>query len=151
MSFRFKTEDFDRIGQVLGVSGLADGTCMRYKLHDGASARRITLEVACNLDVPDAVRKDGDDFVVTVMAPSSYVQLQGCTGFIASEELGEVIFFGRSAGRTSGLVVEKQAACSLYANVDDRLLSTDFAQLAPELIMSALALSMTEDLFSNLG
>ena len=151
MSFAFKAEDFDRISDVLGVAGQFDGACVRYKLHDPASGRRVTLEVAYDLDVPDAVREDGGDTVVTVMAPSSFVQLHGCTGFIASEELGEVIFFGKCAGKTSGLVVEKQAACSLYANIDDRLLSTDFTQLAPELIMSSLALSMTEDLFSNLG
>jgi hypothetical protein len=32
-----------------------------------------------------------------------------------------------------------------------RLLSTDFTQLPPELIMSSVALSVTEDLFGDLG
>ena len=151
MSYSLKAEDLDRIGRVLGTRGQVDGPSMRYKLHDAASVRKITLEVVCHLNIPEAMREGEGDIVVTVMAPSSFVQLQGCTGYIASEELGEVIFFGRSVGRTSGLVVEKQAACSLYANVDDRLLSADFTQLAPELVMSAVALSMTEDLFTNLG
>ena len=83
-------------------------------------------------------------------AASSFLQLQGCTGFIASQELGEVIFFARQGGVTNGLVVEREAGCSLYANVDDRLLSTDFTQLPPEMIMSSVALSMTESIFSDL-
>ena len=56
----------------------------------------------------------------------------------------------KSGGSTSGLVVEREAACSLYANVDDRLLSTDFTQLPPEMIMSSVALSMGETLFGDL-
>lgn len=89
--------------------------------------------------------------LVSVYAPASFLQLQDCTGFIASEDLGEVIFFARRNGTTNGLVVEREVGCSLYANVDERLLSADFTQLPPELIMSSVALSMTETLFSDLG
>ena len=65
---------------------------------------------------------------------------------------GEIIFFARRAGVTNGLVVERDVGCSLYANFDQRLLlSTDFTQLPPELIMSTVALSMTETLFNDLG
>jgi len=88
-------------------------------------------------------------YLVSVYAPSSFLQLQGCTGFIASQELGEVIFFARQGGVTNGLVIEREAACSLYANVANRMLSTDFTQLPSELVMSSVALSMSETLFSD--
>ena len=68
-----------------------------------------------------------------------------------SKDLGEVIFVARSGETANGLVVEREAGCSIYANVDTKLLSTDFTQLAPELIMSSLALSVAEDLFGDLG
>ncbi len=151
MNFAFADSDFARIGEVLGASSRRDGNSVRYRLHDEASSRSITLEITCGLAVPRALKEERADTLITVMAPSSLLQLQACTGYIASQELGEVIFFARRNGITNGLVVERQAACSLYANFDQRLLSTDFTQLAPELIMSAVALSMTETLFNDLA
>lgn len=151
MNFEFTESDLARIGEVLGADGRADGNSVRFKLHDELSQRSITLEITRGLTVPQAMKEERADTLVTVMAPSSLLQLQGCTGYIASQELGEVIFFARRGGITNGLVVERQAACSLYANFDERLLSTDFAQLSPELIMSAVALSMTETLFNDLA
>ena len=151
MGFTLSDEDITRIEAVLEVSSKQEGSVVRFKLHDQESGRRITLEIARGLALPEALADEMPGNLVTVMAPSSVLQLQGCTGFIASQELGEVIFFARRAGVTNGLVVEREAGCSLYANFDQRLLSTDFTQLPPELIMSTVALSMTETLFNDLG
>jgi len=151
MAFAFSNSDIDRIAEVLDTTGQKDGSVVRFILEDEHSGRKVTLEITSNLLLPDAMKKEQSDTLVTVMAPCSFLQLQGCTGFIASKELGEVIFFARRSGVTNGLVVEREAGCSLYANFDQRLLSTDFTQLAPELIMSTVALSLTESLFSDLG
>lgn len=151
MGFTFSDDDIARIAKVLDVTGKHEGPLVRFKLHDEASGRRITLEIARDLTLPPAFGDEQPGNLVSVIAPSSFLQLQGCTGFIASQELGEVIFFARRAGVTNGLVVEREAGCSLYANFDQRLLTTDFTQLAPELIMSTVALSMTETLFNDLG
>lgn len=151
MPFRFSDEDFGRIADVLGSPITKDGSNVRLVLQDTTSGRQITLEIAVDLTLPEALENGQSATLVTVMAPCSLLQLQGCTGFIASKELGEVIFFARRAGVTNGLVVEREAGCSLYANFDQRLLSTDFTKLAPELIMSTVALSMTETLFDDFG
>jgi hypothetical protein len=42
------------------------------------------------------------------------------------------------------LIVERTAGCTLFANVDRAILSGDFTQLAPEVMMSGVALSLTE-------
>ena len=151
MGITFSDDVINRIAAVLNASPKQDGAAVRFKLHDEDSGRSITLEITRGLALPDAMNNEQPDNLVTVMTPSSLLQLQGCTGFIASQELGEVIFFARRAGVTNGLVVEREAGCSLYANFDQRLLSTDFTQLPPELIMSTVALSMTETLFNDLG
>jgi len=150
MAFSFSEADLKRISNVLGVSPKTDGGLTRFELKDEASGRHLALEILNGLELPEGVEEAGST-LVSVYAPASFLQLQDCTGFIASEDLGEVIFFARRNGRTSGLVVEREVGCSLYANVDERLLSTDFTQLPPELIMSSVALSMTETLFSDLG
>ncbi len=150
MSFSFSDADIERIEEVLGVKAKKDETLARFELSDKKSGRRITLEI--HRIVKSAGLSTGESTtLVSVYAASSFLQLQGCTGFWGSKDLGEVIFVARSGETANGLVVEREAGCSIYANVDTNLLSTDFTQLAPELIMSSLALSVTEDLFGDLG
>jgi hypothetical protein len=151
MPFSFSDEDFDRIGTVLDVEPKLEKSLVRYELYDESSGRSLSLEITPNVVLPAGVRDDQPGNLVSVYAASSFLQLQGCTGFIASQELGEVIFFARRDGLTNGLVIEREAGCSLYANVDSRLLSADFTQLPSELVMSSVALSMTETLFDDLG
>ncbi len=150
MPFSFSGDDIERIASVLGVTPKFDDKLVRFELTDETSGRSISLEIQRDLQLPDALEGEPAT-LVSVYAASSFLQLQGCTGYIASQELGEVIFFAKRGGVTNGLVVEREAGCSLYANVMDRLLSTDFTQLPPELIMSSVALSMTESIFNDLG
>ena len=146
MAYTFSDTDIERIEQVLGVPSKRSDDLARFELQDEQSGRRITLEIHCIVHLPDG----GTTSLVSVYAASSFLQIQGCTGFKASQELGEVIFVARSGETANGLVVEREAGCSLYANVDSNLFSTDFTQLPPELIMSTVALSVTEDLFGDL-
>jgi hypothetical protein len=148
--FSFSRTDLDHIASVLEAEFDHDGGLARLELAHEESGRRLTIEVLTGIDaLPDEVADRQPANLVSVYATSSFLQLQGCTGYIASEELGEVIFFGRRGGATNGLVVEREAGCSLYANVDDALLSSDFTTLPPEMIMSSVALSMTETIFDD--
>lgn len=151
MSFTFSDSDIQRIASVLGVDPKTDGSLVRFELRDESSGRSLALEIHTSLAVPNDVAANRVVNLVSVYAPSAFLQLQDCTGYIASQELGEIIFFARQGGKTNGLVIEREAGCSIYANVDDRLLSADFTQLPPEMIMSSVALSMTDTLFNDLG
>lgn len=151
MAYTFSDADIERIATVLEAEPKRDDSLVRFEISDSESGRRITLEIRTAVDLPDGLVADPVSNLVSVYAATSYLQIQGCTGFIASQELGEVIFVARSGHAANGLVVERQAGCSLYANVDPSLLSADFTQLPPELIMSSVALSMAEDLFGDLG
>lgn len=151
MSFSFSDADIERIASVLGVAPKIEGPVVRFDLRDETSGRRLGLEIVRHVALPASFGEDYPASLISVYATSSFLQLQGCTGFIASQELGEVIFFAKRGGTTSGLVIEREAGSSLYANVDDRLLSADFTQLPPELVMSSVALSMTDSLFDDLG
>ncbi len=148
MAFAFSDKDFDRISAVLGVKTERDGNTIRYRLTDKASGRKLALEIMVNVVLPEDIADEPTN-LISAYAANSFLQLHGCTGFIASEELGEVIFFAKQRGSTNGLVIEREAGCSLYASVDDRLLSADFTQLPPEVMMSSVALSMTETLFND--
>ncbi|HYE96425.1 MAG TPA: hypothetical protein VD962_09460 [Rubricoccaceae bacterium] len=138
--------DLDRLAAALGAPAEREGSLVRIALTHAESGRRLAVEIVPALALPGGP-EGGAAALVSVYGPAAFVQLQGCTGFVASEELGEVIFFAREGGRVSGLVIEREAGCSLYANVAERLLSADFTQLPPEVMMSAVALSMSEPLF----
>jgi hypothetical protein len=151
MAFQFTDKDIERIESVLEVSSKWDGKVARFELSNRSSGRRITLEIHSQVPVPLEIDETGFSNLVSVYASASFLQIQACTGFMASKDLGEVIFVAKSGYGANGLVVERAVGCSLYANVDTRLFSTDFTQLPPELIMSSVALSVTEDLFDDLG
>jgi hypothetical protein len=60
-----------------------------------------------------------------------------------------VTFVSESERWLSGLVVEREAACSVYANVRRDLISGDFANLGVEVMLSGVALSLAEDLLKK--
>jgi hypothetical protein len=151
MAFAFSESDIERIADVLGKTPKRDNGLFRFELQDESSGRSLSLEIRIDLVLPEELADQGPGNLVSIYAASSFLQLHGCTGFIASKELGETIFFAQRGETLSGLVVEREAGCSLYASVDRRLLSTDFTRLPPEMIMSSVALSMSESLFDDLG
>lgn len=149
MPFSFSDADFEEIKSVLGISPAREGDLVRFELSDEESGRRISIEILTSVEVESEVSDHSPTTLISVYTVSAFLQLQNCTGFIASQELGEVIFFGKRGDAVNGLVIEREAGCSLYANVDEALLSSDFTKLPPEMIMSSMALSMTETLFEN--
>jgi len=151
MAFKFTEDDIERIESVLEVSPKWDGKVARFELASESTPRRVALEIHTLVPVPDEIDETGFSNLISVYASASFLQLQACTGYIASKDLGEVIFVAKSGHSANGLVVERAVGCSLYANVDTRLFSTDFTLLPPELIMSSVALSVTESLFDDLG
>jgi hypothetical protein len=74
------------------------------------------------------------------------LKLHFCTGFVVSKKLGEVTFIAEHRGKISGLIVEKETGCSLFANVASQVLSGDFTSLSPELMSAGIALSLAETL-----
>jgi len=144
MKFKFTEKDFAEIEKVLGSKFAKRGNQYRAVLLDSELGRKLTIEIYPELQIGE---KKGN--LVSIFTPNSHIQLHFCNGYVASDVLGEVTFFGEHAGRLSGIVVEKQAACSTFTNVDAGLLSGDFEKLAPEVMLSGIALSLTEPLLEK--
>ena len=142
MIHEFTPENIDAIGKVLGCTPKPLGDdVFRFEVVNDDENRKIALEIHLGLEIK------GDKMnIVSVYASDTFIQLHSCTAFVASEILKQVTFFGKSGGMTSGLIVEETAGCSLYANVHEAVLSGDFTQLPEDLMMSGIALSLTESL-----
>ena len=132
-----------RLESLFGVSARRMGTNYRFEIaaqgSAGQSLRKLALEIYPDIRIG---RKKGN--LISVYTEAAHVQLHFCSGFVVSEDLGEATFVGEHGGRLSGLIVERAAGCTICANVDRAILSGDFTQLAPEVMLSGVALSLTE-------
>ena len=145
MSVRFTKNDADQVATVIGaqqVSSQADH--FRFRVDNPEERRSLVLEI-----YPETTRGKARGRLVVFYTGNSHLQLHNCTGYVVSEELGEVTFIAETKDRLSGLVVEKGASCSQYAAINRELISSDFTQLGVEVMLSGVALSLAEEVLSE--
>jgi hypothetical protein len=139
--FEIKDADLKKIGQILGVAAKHRGSNYRYELENKSLNRKLALEIYPNIHIG---QRRGN--LISVYTPTAHLQLHFCTGYVVSKLLGEITFVAEVDGKLSGLTVEREGGCSLYANVDRQILSGDFTALGPEVMLSGIALSLTENI-----
>ncbi len=144
MSFSFSNETRAEVEAVLGVPGREYADHIRFEIHGDDAAHQLSLEIW-----PDIAIGRETGALITVYTANSNLQLQHCSGIVVSELMGEITFVAESGGKLSGLIVERNGGCSMYANVDRSLLSGNFTTLGPEVMLSGIALSLTEHLLSD--
>ena len=144
MGLEFKATDIRKLEKVLGVAARRHGASYRFEIGSREGGRQLALEIYPGI----AIGKERGN-LVSVYTQSAHLQLHFCSGYVVSEMLGEVTFVGEQEGRLSGLIVEKEGGCSLYANVNRSLLSGDFTQLGPEVMLSGIALSLTDGILQE--
>ena len=140
----FDKKDIDKISKVLAVTPKQIDNKFRYIIENSETRQHISLEI-----YPDIPIGDHRGHLISVYTPTSHLQLHFCTGYIASDLLGEVTFISECGGRVSGLIIEKGAGCSFYANVEAKLLSGDFSTMGPEVMLSGIALSLAEEILPS--
>ncbi len=144
MKFKFTKDSFADIEKVLNTKFAQRDNQYRAILENKEQNRKLTLEIFT--DMPIGIKRGN---LVNVFTLHGHAQLHFCTGFVASDTLGEVTFIGEHAGHLSGIIVENGAAFSIYSNVDASILSTDFTKLGPEVMLSGVALSLAEHLLEK--
>lgn len=143
---QFTKVDIEKIGRVLGTTGKFKGNNYRFLLENKEEKRSLSLEIYPEIQIGD---KRGA--LISVYTENSHLQLHFCTGYVVSDMLGEVTFVAECENKISGLTIERNVGCSLYANVDSGLLSGDFTNLGPEVMLSGIALSLTEKVLSDVN
>ena len=144
MNFKIGDQQIKEIEQVLECSFTKRGNQYRSVLYNEESDRKLTLEI-----YPDMAIGQKEGNLISVFTSSAHAQLHFCSGFVASDMLGEVTFIGEHKGHLSGIIIEKDAAFSIYSNVDNDLLTEDFTKLGPEVMLSGIALSLAEHLLEE--
>ena len=146
MIHQFTTENIETIGKVLGATPKPLGDdVFRIEVKNEEAGARLALEIHLGLEAGGKHMN-----MVSVYSVNTFLQLHNCTAFIASDILEQVTFFGKSGEKTSGMIVDKAAGCSLYANVDESIIAGDFTALPEDLMMCGIALSLTETMDDDL-
>ena len=142
----FTDKDIEAIAKVLNnahVSTLQDH--WRIKVENPEEKRHLAIDIYPQASLSES--KEGA--LVAVYTGNSHLQLHECSGYVVSEDLGEVTFISDADNKLSGLVIEREAGCSLYANACKDLLSDDFTKLGVEVMLSGVALSLAEGLINE--
>ena len=138
----FSEEDAKKVAAVLGVKKIIrEKDHFRLKVDNTAEKRVLILEI-----YPEVLLGRVRGTLIVVYTGNAHLQIHNCSGYVISEELGEVTFITETEMRLSGLVVESVASCSLYAGIDRKLISSDFTNLGVEVMLSGVALSLAEDI-----
>lgn len=145
MGANFTLENSKRISELLAAEKCTfEKDHYRLKVSNTEEKRILVLEIYPEVDLGKT-----RGMLVVVYTGNSHLQLHNCTGYVESEELGEVTFVAESEGRLSGLVVERGASCSMYASLNRDLISTDFTTLGVEVMLSGVAMSLAEDILGS--
>lgn len=141
----FSAEAISKIQNTLGAAeAIWEADHYRIKVTQTEEKRSLVLEI-----YPDTQLGEHRGSLIVVYTGGAHLQLHNCSGFVASEELGEVTFVAETKDRISGLVVEREAACSLYSDINRDLISSDFSKFGVEVMLSGVALSLAEELFDG--
>ena len=145
MSCVFEKSDVEKIGKLLGAEDVIhEKDHCRLKITNAEEKRILILEIYSEITLGKT-----RGTLVVVYTGNSHLQLHNCSGYVISEELGEVTFVAEKDSQLSGLVVEKGASCSLYASINRDLISSDFTQLGVEVMLSGVALSLAEEILAR--
>jgi hypothetical protein len=145
MGASFTQKDADRVTRVLDAEKpIRDKDHFRLKISNQEERRILVLEIYPEVDLGET-----RGMLVVVYTGNSHLQLHNCTGYVVSEELGEVTFVAETSDRLSGLVVERGASCSQYASINRDLISSDFTTLGVEVMLSGVAMSLTEEILDS--
>jgi hypothetical protein len=147
MAVVFSKQDSEKVAAVLAAEKTTfEKDHYRLRIANAEDKRILVLEVYPEVDLGKT-----RGMLVVVYTGNSHMQLHNCTGYVVSEELGEVTFVTESQKRLSGLVVERGASCSLYAELNRDLISSDFTKLGIEVMLSGVALSLAEEILGQDG
>jgi len=139
MKSTFTKSDIATIGKVLGVTGRLKGNNFRFELSNAKANRQMALEIYPNISIG---KKKGN--LISAYTHNTHFQLQFCSGYVISKDVGEVTFVGETKDKVSAIVIEKEGGCTFYANVDRKILSGDYRMVSIDVMLAGIALSLTE-------
>ena len=134
--YSFNSEFIDKTEKLFGEKFTKSDLSYLLNIKNQKNKSDISLEII----------SDNGDYLISVYTNNCHLQLHSCRYFFVSDMLEEILFISVQKDFLSSVIISKQGDCSLYSNVKKEILSSDFANLNSEKLISAVALSITEDI-----
>ncbi|MCB0279409.1 MAG: hypothetical protein KDD94_07905 [Calditrichaeota bacterium] len=142
--FKFTEKHIKKIEKTLGIQAIKRSNHYRFEF------KNVQKNLGLNIELyPDTPIGNRSGNLITIYTNYGIQQLHFCTGFIASELLGEITFIGEQIDHFNAFVIEKEGGFSFYSNIDKSLVRADFTQLEPEVMMTGVALSIIEPILDG--
>jgi hypothetical protein len=143
MSYTFTENDIKKVNELLDCQPLATGNSWSWNISNEKNKQSLVLTINNNVQLGD----EDTGSLISVQTLYGYYELHNCKGFLIFEP-GEVIFINESGGLVSSLIIGKECTCSMYSDIRREILTADYATLDPVVLLSAMQLSLAEDLLS---
>ncbi|MGB9771797.1 MAG: hypothetical protein ACPLX7_07455 [Candidatus Kapaibacteriota bacterium] len=133
----FSPED---ITKFLEVAPEVSSNCSTWKLFDPETRNFLFLSVYTNIDFNGT-----KNTLVSVQTNFGYFELHNFNSVYFLEP-NEIAFIQFDSEIINCLVVGKNCTCSLFSNIDRKLVRSKIAELDPAFLLSALQLALLEEI-----
>lgn len=141
MNELFKKEDIEIINKVLGTDAEVYGNAYSWKLINSENTKPMVITLYKSAEI--GIGRQGS--LISVQTRHGYYELHDIATYLVFEP-DEIIFVHANDEYISSLIVGKQCTCSLYSNIRREILNADFAELDSAVLLSAMQLSITENM-----
>lgn len=145
MGFAFSQVDIELITKTLNAEVQSQGNNWTWHLKNNETRQSLVINIYHGIKLGH----ESEGAMVSVHTLHGYFELHDCIGFLVFEP-DEVIFVQASGNYVSSLIVGRQCNCSMYANISRDILKSDFNNLDPAVLLSAMQLSLTESILPDL-
>lgn len=135
----FGNEDIKKISELLGVEPKSYENAWIWTLINDDYSKPLVFTLYSGIDIGS----ESEGALVSVQTMHGYYELHGVKSYMFFEP-DEVIFISVEGEYMSSLIIGKECTCSLYSNISIKILNSDFSELHPAVLLSAMQLSIAE-------
>jgi hypothetical protein len=140
MGYNFTNNDINKISRILQANAKSSANNYTWHVKNQEDRRSFILTLHDNINLGKSCKGS----MISVQTSYGFFELHDCIGFTIFEP-EEIIFIQQKNETISCLLVGCNGTCSMFANVRKEILNTDFNSLDPPVLLSAMQLSLTED------
>lgn len=144
MAYIFTNDDINSISNILQLESKPYQNAWSWQLKNNENNQSLLFTIYNNVELGS----EHFGSLISVQTQHGYYELHDCSCFMIFEP-DEIIFINDSSERVSCLIIGKNCTCSMYSNIDKKILNADFSALDPAVLLSAMQLSITEAVLSE--
>ena len=144
MSFSFSSEDINNISKILNQEPKLFEKAWSWTIINKETNQSLVFTLYNDI-ILDGDSKKGN--LISAQTQHGYFELHQCNKYMVFEP-DEIIFLQTMEDTISCIVIGKEATCSMFSNINRKILNADFTTLDPAVLLAAMQLSITEDIIN---